>query len=278
MSSFASTLRRVVTPETRRFGIRWATRNTPSTRNRTTSCVLLRLEVDVARALLGGLEDDRVDQSDERCLRDAVVDLEVVFLDLLDRGVGDGVLDERRVQRLGRAREAPDLGRDVSLGGDVEFDRVACGEPELVESAHVLRIGDRDLQRRAGERERQGAHALQHGERDGLARLCVDADDGEVDERQVELLGERTGDSERARHAFVDQRLREGAAERAGAHGLELVLGQQTGVADELRDELAPLPRLGSGGRRGVAAVVFARLREAQSGEVLEGSRQWAPP
>ena len=62
--------------------------------------VLLRLEVDVARALLGGLEDDRVDQPDERRLRDAVVDLEVVFLDLLDRGVGDGVLDERRVQRL----------------------------------------------------------------------------------------------------------------------------------------------------------------------------------
>src|SRR3954451_2289509 len=37
MSSFASTLRRVVTPETRRFGISWATRNTPSTRKRTTS-------------------------------------------------------------------------------------------------------------------------------------------------------------------------------------------------------------------------------------------------
>ena len=46
---------------------------------------------------------------------------------------------------------------DVGLGGDVEFDRVACGEPELVESAHVLRIGDRDLQRLAGERERQRA-------------------------------------------------------------------------------------------------------------------------
>ena len=40
--------------------------------------VLHRLEVDVAGPVLGGLEDDRVHEPDERHVRDAVVDLEVV--------------------------------------------------------------------------------------------------------------------------------------------------------------------------------------------------------
>ena len=42
--------------------------------------ILLRLEVDVARPVLGGLEDDRVDEADKRHVGDAVVDLEVVDL------------------------------------------------------------------------------------------------------------------------------------------------------------------------------------------------------
>ncbi len=40
--------------------------------------VVLRLEVDVAGAVLGGLEDDRVDEPHERRVGDAVVGLEVV--------------------------------------------------------------------------------------------------------------------------------------------------------------------------------------------------------
>ena len=85
MSSFASTLRRVVTPELRRFGIRCATRSTPSIAEADDERVLLGLEVDVAGALLGGLEDDRVDEPDERRVRDAVVDLEVVDFLVLPR-------------------------------------------------------------------------------------------------------------------------------------------------------------------------------------------------
>ena len=42
--------------------------------------VVLRIEVDVARPVLGGLEDDRVDEPDERRVGDAVVGLEVVAL------------------------------------------------------------------------------------------------------------------------------------------------------------------------------------------------------
>ena len=42
--------------------------------------VLLRLEVDVGGAVLGRLEDDRVDEPDERRVGDAVVGLEVVVV------------------------------------------------------------------------------------------------------------------------------------------------------------------------------------------------------
>ena len=54
--------------------------------------VLLRLEVDVAGPVLGGLEDDRVDEPDERDVGDAVVDLEVVALVLLASSASMAVL------------------------------------------------------------------------------------------------------------------------------------------------------------------------------------------
>ena len=69
--------------------------------------VLLRLEVDVAGPVLGGLEDDRVDEPDERDVGDAVVDLEVVGSSVL------GLLDERRPLRRSRRgrRRPPRRGR-----------------------------------------------------------------------------------------------------------------------------------------------------------------------
>ncbi len=62
--------------------------------------------MDVGGAILGGLEDDRVDESDEGGLRDAILGLEVV-------GVGF-LLEERlllrercaRAEGFGGAREA----------------------------------------------------------------------------------------------------------------------------------------------------------------------------
>ncbi len=51
--------------------------------------VLLRLEVDVAGPVLGRLEDDRVDEPDERRVGDAVVGLEVVLV----------VVERRRCRR-----------------------------------------------------------------------------------------------------------------------------------------------------------------------------------
>src|SRR5579885_1903620 len=93
---------------------------------------------------------------------------------------------------------------------DVETGR----ELQLVETAHVLRLRDRDLDRLAVARERDRAHALEHGERDQLGRARVDTGDREVDEREVVLLGERPGDAQRAREALLDERVRERAAAR----------------------------------------------------------------
>ena len=94
--------------------------------------VLLRLDVDVARAVLGGLEDHRVDEPDERRVRDAVVGLEVVVL--LRFGLDGGLSSTKAAfMRLGRAREAAQLGEDVVLRRDVELDRLARREPQLVE-------------------------------------------------------------------------------------------------------------------------------------------------
>jgi hypothetical protein len=62
--------------------------------------VLLRLEVDVAGPVLGRLEDDRVDEADERRVGDAVVDLEVVALLLF-------LLEGAAPRRRRRARRTP---------------------------------------------------------------------------------------------------------------------------------------------------------------------------
>ena len=145
-------------------------------------------------------------------------------------------------------------------------------EPELVEALDVLRLGDADPQRLAVEGERDRAHALEHGERDQLRRLGVDALDREVDQRHVVLLGEVARDAERVREALVEERARERAALRAGAHGLELVRREQPAVADDLRDELAVvLGVLGRAERRGADERGAAERRPAERGVAERG-------
>ena len=86
--------------------------------------VLLRLDMDVARPVLGGLEDHRVVEADERRVGNAVVGLEVVDVLLLFLRACH-LLGEGRVHRLGRARQAAQLGEDVAPRRDVELDRQA---------------------------------------------------------------------------------------------------------------------------------------------------------
>ena len=150
--------------------------------------VLVRLDVDVARPVLGRLEDHRVDEADERCVRAAVVGLELVLLRLLV--LEDDHLVERGVHGPGRAREAAQLGEDVLLRRDVELDRLARREPQLVERTDVLRVRDRDLKDAVAGRERDRDDPDQDGKGDRADGVGVDADGGEVDPRQLVAVGE----------------------------------------------------------------------------------------
>ena len=194
--------------------MRWAITSTPSTRKRTSRRVLLRLEVDVARPVLGGLEDDRVDEPDDRPLRDPVVGREVVGL-VLDRLVG--VVVEDGGEGDVRPAQAPDLDHDVLERRDGELDREPRGQAQLVDPVDVVGIGERDPQRVLVDRVGDRADPLEHGERDELGRLGRDAGHGQVDERQAVALGELPGPVEVVELVVLDVGRRAGGTRRAAA-------------------------------------------------------------
>ncbi len=96
-----------MTPFAIRFGIRWTSVRTPSTRVRTESASSCASKWMSRGAVAGRLHDDRVDEPDERGVRDAVVDLEVVLVLRLDLELVDRRL---RLQHLRLAGDAGDLG------------------------------------------------------------------------------------------------------------------------------------------------------------------------
>ena len=205
----------------------------------------LRLDVNVAGTVLGSGEDERVDEANERRVGDAVVGFEIVLVLVEARHVAD----EGRVHRLGGAREPADLGQHVVLRGDEELDRLPRREAQLVEPAHVLRVGDRDLEVAAVGGERDRADALEHGQGDDLRGLRIDAGDGEVDERQLVLLGQPARHAERACEPLVDQRLRERpvGAGRALLHLVDPLGRKQAGLADHVGDDVAVAAAASSG-------------------------------
>ena len=160
--------------------MRCAITSTPSTRKRTSKRVLLRLEVDVAGAVLGCLEDDRVHEPDDRPFRDAVVGGEIVGL-IVELLVGLAV--EHGCERDVRPAEAAHLDHHVLERRDRELDREPRGEAELVDPVDVVGVGQRDPQRVLVDRVGDRADPLEHGERDELRRLRRDAGHRQIDER-----------------------------------------------------------------------------------------------
>ena len=118
--------------------------------------------MDVGGAVLGRLEDHRVDEPDERGVRDAVVDLEVVGLLLL--GLERELLFDRgaRAERLGGTSEPPDLRHDVVARGDSDVERMAGREPELVDPLDVAWIYNGDPKSSVLERVGNRNDALEH--------------------------------------------------------------------------------------------------------------------
>ena len=142
MSSFASTFRRVVTPLAIRLGMRCTSVKHAVDASPHNERILLRLEVDVARPVGRGLHDDGVDEADEWGIGNAVFDLEIVlFFDDLE------VVERRlRLDHLGLAGEAAELGEDLVAARDDELDRIPAGQPKLVDPVDVARIGDGDAE------------------------------------------------------------------------------------------------------------------------------------
>src|SRR4051812_27929244 len=232
--------------------------------------ILLGLEVDVAGPVLGGLEDDRVDQPDERDVGDAVLDLEVVGI-ALRLGLGEAVFDldcRTRAERLGGTGESPDLVLDVVAGRDGDLELVARGQTQLVDRLDVAGVGDRNLNRRAVERVRDGHDPLQYVYRDLLGGLLGDARQRQVDERQLEAAGERTRQAFGRRDAFVDDRLRERAALfDASADGGEAVRCDEPGRLDQVGDELGDLVHRVRFGQRRASAWNDGFVASGASGE-----------
>ena len=88
----------------------------------------------------------------------------------------------------------------------------------------VGRVGDRDAQIAVRDRVGDGDDALQDVERNDLPCFRVDARERQVDERELVARGEHARDALARGDAFVDDRLRDGAAlARAAADERELV-------------------------------------------------------
>jgi hypothetical protein len=112
-------------------------------------------------------------------------------------------------------------------------------ELELVDRMKVARIGDRDPEHVVLERVRNHAEALEHVQGDGLGSLLADSAQREVDQRQLMPRGEHPRDPLAGCETLVDKRLRERAGRScAAANGRDLVLGQQPGGDEKVRDEL----------------------------------------
>ena len=173
MSSFASTFRRVVTPFAIRFGIRCTSFEHAVDAHPHEQRVLLRLEVDVARAVGGGLHDDRVDEPDERSVRDAVVDLEIVLVLVDDLEVVERRL---RLHDLALARAPLELGEDLVAARDTR-DRPGTRVASRSSSIPWMfaGIGDRDAEPLVDARDRNRDDALERPQRHELGRIGRDA-------------------------------------------------------------------------------------------------------
>ncbi len=213
--------------------------------------------MDVGGAVLGRLEDHGVDEPNERRVGDAVVDLEVVGLLLLDQP--ELLLDHGAgAEGLRGTDEAAELGLDVLAAGDADVEWEARREAELVDRVDVRRVGDRDAKRAVVEEVRDRDDALQNVERHLLRSLVVDRVDCEIDERQLEAGRERTRDALAGRDALIEDRLGQRAALLGAATDERELVGR-----DEARRGQEIDHELGHGVDRHAAAEWLCAALEA---------------
>ena len=198
---------------------------------------LFRLDVDVAGPLVGGLDEDFVDQLDDAGFlghlgRFAVVGLEAFEqLDLvgalLHHG-GDGFAADAEV----RLDEPGDLART----GQHRLDLQAGEHLQFVEGVDVVRVAGGDDEGAVVARQRHEGAAVDELERHGLERVRLDLDLGQVDQLHAELLGQRGEDVFFLGEAAFDEQL----MERLGG-GREMGLGnpRQFGCREDAASDQA---------------------------------------
>ena len=267
MSSFASTFRRVVTPGISRFGMRCISCSTPSMRNRTTSassCGSKWMSEAPSSAAWKRIELTRrtsgTSETPSSASRSVTSSSSARGSPPARRRSRARRTPRRRVRACGARRGCPRARR-----------RRARATTASRAGARRCRAGSRDRRRRCAARRPRGvrdrADALEDVQRDLLRRVLVDADEREVDERQLVPGGEHPRDALAGGDALLDERrgeraclLRPAAREREPVLRNELRRGEQ--VDDEL-DRLADAVRRGqrlAAGDPGLGAAAERRM------------------
>src|SRR5262249_55129017 len=135
---------------------------------------------------------------------------------------------------LGHPGDPRDLGNDVLTTGDAQVDRIARGEAQLVDGVDVTRVGDRDLQAVAGQRDRDGDSALERPDGDAVGQLGRYGGTGDVDVGQAVAPGECHADTFCRGDALRLERLRERAGARFPSCRCEPVAADELGDGYEL--------------------------------------------
>ena len=242
--------------------------------------------MDVRRAVLGRLEEDRVDEPDERDVGDAVVRLEIGDVSLLDLERAQLLLLLRHgspcAEGLRGADELADRGEDVLARRDPELERLAGRQSQLVDPVQVRRVRDRDAQRAVPVGVRNGDDALEHVQRHFPRGRDVELEQLEVDEGKLVARCEHPRDAVARGNAFLDERVAERARVlRAPARHRELVLGDEPRRGKQVDHELDGLVhavRRGQRLRRRPGGSVGSERREVgflvahREGEVAGGT------
>ena len=200
----------------------------------------LRLEVDVARTVLCSLEDDRVDEAHERGVGDAVLDLEVVDLVLVDHLELDDVAESRsRPEGFGGPRQPSELVGDLLAGGHAQGDRLAAGEPQRIDAVDVLRVGDRHAERVALVGVRDRVDLFEDVQRYRAGGNRIDSDRAELDHGEAMLCRDDPCDRLARGKPLVDQHLDHREVLRLLPQDGELGFGDQPGRLEQVDDQLA---------------------------------------
>jgi hypothetical protein len=160
--------------------------------------LLVGLDVDVARALLDRVEEDGVDEADDRRALGLLLQLHEVDVVTID-GEIDLFLGELRehvvvVRGAAGVVGALDRGDDPGLRGHDRLDVEAREELDVVDGVEVRRIGHGHDERRAGARERDDLVLLADLARDELDEVGLHLVLVQVDRGDAVLGREEMGD------------------------------------------------------------------------------------